>query len=283
MATQRKDLLELIEQASLRADEVSENEASSLTAIFTKDEKRILRILSKSDSALSAGEVRNQYLGLMLNSVLPEEYKSSKLNTFAKNWDDRFEDLNHSKGQIRSILNKKSVYKDWSDIEKDKEDLLRNISSKIPIHRTIKKYLDNLAEQGFVISRKQKAGQSSYVYSVNPKLDALNRRYGVFEERSKKSDHNSSSEIKSSLWNVAQTGTMADNKDVFREAVEKEKKKFESKFKKNMEDEVPTHPYKIYRNIIENSDLTDEERVALDELKDDFSNKWEELRRRRTN
>lgn len=54
--------------------------------------------------------------------------------------------------------------------------------------------------------------------------------------------------------------------------------KFESYFKENMERDIPKHPYKIYRNIRDSNDLSDEEIVALEILKGMYTEKWDSLR-----
>lgn len=60
--------------------------------------------------------------------------------------------------------------------------------------------------------------------------------------------------------------------------VENQRHKFEDRFEDNMDKDVPEHPYKIYRNIVEENVLTDEETIVLEEMKDEYTNKWNELK-----
>jgi len=46
---------------------------------------------------------------------------------------------------------------------------------------------------------------------------------------------------------------------------------------------VPTHPYKIFRDIVESNELSDEEKVALEHMKDEFSEKWQSLKQNHSN
>lgn len=74
-----------------------------------------------------------------------------------------------------------------------------------------------------------------------------------------------------------------EDQGVLEEKVEQHRDKFENEFRKNMQEDVPTHPYKIYRDIVENRELTDEERIALEHMKDEFSEQWQVLKQSHSN
>ncbi len=91
-----------------------------------------------------------------------------------------------------------------------------------------------------------------------------------------------------SLWDIGKSTEekLADDlksNGEFQEMVEQHRHKFEDRFEQNMDDDVPTHPYKIYRNIVESNELSDEEKVALEQMKDEFSERWQNLKNQRTN
>jgi hypothetical protein len=91
-----------------------------------------------------------------------------------------------------------------------------------------------------------------------------------------------------SLWDIGKSKKekLADEwKDngVLEDKVQKHRDKFEDRFRNNMEEEVPTHPYKIYREIVENNDLTEEEKIALEHMKDEFSEQWQTLKATHSN
>lgn len=91
-----------------------------------------------------------------------------------------------------------------------------------------------------------------------------------------------------SMWDIGKSSKekLADSWEddgVLEEKVEKHRDKFEDEFKENMNKEVPTHPYKIYRNIVENKELSDEERIALEQMKDEFSEEWQRLKQTHSN
>jgi hypothetical protein len=91
-----------------------------------------------------------------------------------------------------------------------------------------------------------------------------------------------------SLWDIGRSKKekLADEwKDngVLEDKVQKHRDKFEDRFRNNMEEEVPTHPYKIYREIVENNDLTEEEKIALEHMKDEFSEQWQTLKATHSN
>jgi hypothetical protein len=91
-----------------------------------------------------------------------------------------------------------------------------------------------------------------------------------------------------SMWDIGKSSKekLADSWEddgVLQDKVEQHREKFEKKFQKNMNKDVPTHPYKIYRNIVENKELSDEERIALEEMKDEFSERWQNLKNQHSN
>jgi hypothetical protein len=91
-----------------------------------------------------------------------------------------------------------------------------------------------------------------------------------------------------SMWDIGKSTKekLADsweNDGVLEEKVSQHREKFEEEFVDNMEKDVPTHPYKIYRNIVENQELSDEERIALEQMKDEFSERWQSLKNSHSN
>lgn len=91
-----------------------------------------------------------------------------------------------------------------------------------------------------------------------------------------------------SLWDIGKSSEekLADEwKDngEFQQNIEQHKEKFEDRFQENMNKDVPTHPYKIYRNIIESNELSDEEKVALENMKDEFAERWQNLKNQHSN
>ncbi|MFB6208648.1 MAG: hypothetical protein ABEJ56_00745 [Candidatus Nanohaloarchaea archaeon] len=91
-----------------------------------------------------------------------------------------------------------------------------------------------------------------------------------------------------SLWDIGKSTEekLADelkSNGEFQEMVDQHREKFEPRFEDNMKEEVPTHPYKIYRNIVEQNELSDEEKVALEKMKDEFSEKWQTLKNSQSN
>ncbi|MFT4892754.1 MAG: hypothetical protein ACI8Z7_000542 [Candidatus Nanohaloarchaea archaeon] len=91
-----------------------------------------------------------------------------------------------------------------------------------------------------------------------------------------------------SLWDIGKSteeklaDELKDNGE-FQEMVEQHREKFEPRFEDNMNQDVPTHPYKIYRNIVESNELSDEEKVALEQMKDEFADKWQTLKNTHSN
>ncbi len=91
-----------------------------------------------------------------------------------------------------------------------------------------------------------------------------------------------------SMWDIGKSSKekLADtweDEGILEEKVEQHRDKFEEKFRENMNRDVPTHPYKIYRNIVENKELSDEERIALERMKDEFSEQWQALKQSHSN
>lgn len=91
-----------------------------------------------------------------------------------------------------------------------------------------------------------------------------------------------------SMWDIGKTSKekLADSWEdngVLEEKVNQHREKFEDRFTTNMDEDVPTHPYKIFRNIVENNELSDEERIALEQMKDEFSEKWQRLKQTHSN
>jgi hypothetical protein len=91
-----------------------------------------------------------------------------------------------------------------------------------------------------------------------------------------------------SLWDIGKSKKekLADEwkeNGVLEEKIQKHRDKFEEEFRNNMNEKVPTHPYKIYREIVENNDLTEEEKIALEHMKDEFSEQWQSLKQTHSN
>jgi len=90
------------------------------------------------------------------------------------------------------------------------------------------------------------------------------------------------------LWDIGKSRKekLADqweDSGVLEDKVEQHREKFAQHFKENMEQEVPTHPYKVYRDIVESNELSDEERIALEHMKDEFSERWQTLKQSHSN
>lgn len=91
-----------------------------------------------------------------------------------------------------------------------------------------------------------------------------------------------------SMWDIGKSSKekLADEweeQGVLEDKIEQHRDKFEEKFRQNMSEDVPTHPYKIYRNIVESKELSDEERIALEHMKDEFSEEWQSLKQTNSN
>lgn len=86
-----------------------------------------------------------------------------------------------------------------------------------------------------------------------------------------------------SLWDLGKSSKekLTDSWEedgILKDKVDQHRHKFEQDFKQNMQEDVPTHPYKVYRNIVENRELEDEEKIALEQMKDEFADRWQELK-----
>ena len=78
------------------------------------------------------------------------------------------------------------------------------------------------------------------------------------------------------LWDIGDSKLDEDPSD---ELMEKHEDEFRPAFDENMAEDVPTHPYKVYRSIVEDQDLSDEQKIVLRELKEEYSDKWMEMKR----
>jgi 3-hydroxyacyl-CoA dehydrogenase len=61
-----------------------------------------------------------------------------------------------------------------------------------------------------------------------------------------------------------------------REEVQKEMEEYRPRFEETLQEEPPTHPYKVYRDIVESQELTEKEKAAIYHLKDEYAKKWRE-------
>jgi len=91
-----------------------------------------------------------------------------------------------------------------------------------------------------------------------------------------------------SLWDIGKSSEekLADeweDNGVLEDKVSQHRHKFEDKFQENMDEDVPTHPYKIYRDIVESNELSDEEKIALEQMKDEFAEEWQSLKQTHSN
>lgn len=61
--------------------------------------------------------------------------------------------------------------------------------------------------------------------------------------------------------------------------MEKHADRFRPKFEKEFSRDVPLHPYKIYKRIVDDPDidLGDEEMIVLERLKDEYTERWQQL------
>lgn len=74
------------------------------------------------------------------------------------------------------------------------------------------------------------------------------------------------------LWEIGEP----EWKDLRREEVQEEIEEYRPRFKEELSRETPRHPYKVHRDIMENEEITDRHRAALNYLKDEYTQKWEE-------
>ncbi|MFB1064922.1 hypothetical protein [Natrinema sp. H-ect4] len=82
---------------------------------------------------------------------------------------------------------------------------------------------------------------------------------------------------RSGLWALDKDPVTAE--DATPELMEEHGGKFRPQFQQNHEEDVPTHPYKIYREIVENRKLSDDEKAVLKALKAEYAEKWLEQKR----
>jgi len=61
--------------------------------------------------------------------------------------------------------------------------------------------------------------------------------------------------------------------------VQEEMQEFRDRFEEEIQSDIPLHPYKIYRNIVESQELSLKEQAALHHLKDEYTEKWKEKKR----
>jgi len=80
-----------------------------------------------------------------------------------------------------------------------------------------------------------------------------------------------------SLWDLARPSVTAE--DATPELMEEHGDKFRPRFEENLEEDVPTHPYKIYREFVENEELSDDEKAVLKALKDEYAEKWRDQKK----
>lgn len=64
------------------------------------------------------------------------------------------------------------------------------------------------------------------------------------------------------------------------EEVEEDIEEYRPRFEQNHREDIPTHPYKIYREIVETEELNELERAALHHLKDEYADKWKQKKQR---
>jgi hypothetical protein len=80
------------------------------------------------------------------------------------------------------------------------------------------------------------------------------------------------------LWDIGRTLP----RDKYSEdEVQGEIEQYRPRFKDNHRQDIPRHPYKIYREIVENQELNDLERAALHHLKEEYSKKWKQKKQRK--
>lgn len=74
------------------------------------------------------------------------------------------------------------------------------------------------------------------------------------------------------LWDLDREPVTAE--DATPELMEEHGDKFRPRFQEDLEEDVPTHPYKIYRDFVENQELSDDEKAVLKALKAEYAEKW---------
>lgn len=84
--------------------------------------------------------------------------------------------------------------------------------------------------------------------------------------------------MSSDLWSLDREPVTA--ADATSQLIEEHGDKFRPRFQEALEEDVPTHPYKVYREIVEEAEeLTTEEQAVLKDLKDEYVKKWLEKKR----
>jgi pyruvate/2-oxoacid:ferredoxin oxidoreductase alpha subunit len=84
----------------------------------------------------------------------------------------------------------------------------------------------------------------------------------------------------SELWDIGQSQPW----DIHDEdEVEEEIEEYRPRFEENLQEEPPTHPYKIYRNIVESQELSEKQKAAVYYLKDEYADKWKEAKKDEVN
>jgi hypothetical protein len=80
------------------------------------------------------------------------------------------------------------------------------------------------------------------------------------------------------LWEYTAVSREQVDGEEFEEAEEEFRPVFRKNHKKiEQEDEVPRHPYKIFRDLVtSNRDLDSTDRIVIEALKDEYSEKWRE-------
>jgi len=84
----------------------------------------------------------------------------------------------------------------------------------------------------------------------------------------------------SELWDIGRTHPWDEYSE---EEVQEEIELYRPVFEENHQREIPTHPYKIYREIVETQELTVLERAAVHHLKDEYADKWKEKKQKGEN
>jgi hypothetical protein len=78
------------------------------------------------------------------------------------------------------------------------------------------------------------------------------------------------------LWDIGRTRPQDKHSE---EEVQDEIEEYRPRFQENHREDIPTHPYKIYRDIVENQELSVEEKAAVHHLKDEYADKWKQKKK----
>ena len=79
----------------------------------------------------------------------------------------------------------------------------------------------------------------------------------------------------SELWDIGRTYPWDKYSE---EDVREEMREYRPRFEENHGQEIPIHPYKIYREIVESNQLSVKEKAAVHYLKDEYAEKWKEVK-----